>query len=235
MLNDFDLEYFKEENSGHNLLYVRFSDSEFIFRDLSVKEYESLLRLFPDDEHRLETAICNFSCIYPDEYEFSECPYGYLPTRVAPLVKEISNIDDLYYLAENQYYNEKANYPFFQECLDLVKAFLPEYSYEEMENWTWTYLMKMVVRAEKIALYKGFNYHLNFDYYRGEPLPEDEVVKNLLNNKYNPILYYKDRIEESLRETRSIRNDPFIIGMNWNNEDILNGFRNQKAKQTLQS
>lgn len=40
MLNDQKLQYFKEEYSGHKLIYVRFSNNDFLFRTLSLKEYE---------------------------------------------------------------------------------------------------------------------------------------------------------------------------------------------------
>jgi hypothetical protein len=228
MLDRTDLELIKENNDGHKLLYVRFSDEEFVFRSLSLKEYEIVLRLY-NNKFKQETGVCNLSVVYPEDYEFQNCPYGYLPTVMSEYILKISDLsdtDDIKYL----YYSLKNNYNLFLNCLDLIKAFIDDYTYEEMEEWTWQQVLEMVVRAENIAKFRGFDYHLDFDLINNEPIPKDETIKNILENKGNPIIYYKDEIEAELEEERNIIKQPFIIGQNWNNKEVLDGFRKKRIE-----
>ena len=233
MLSDAQLFLLKENNYGHKIIYVRFSDEEFVFKTLSVKDYELLLQLY-DNKMELETAICNISVVYPEDYEFQECPYGYLPTVASKYIlkySDLTNKEDI----QNLYYLEKINYNFFQNCMDLIKAFIPEYTYEEMEEWTWSRIIQAVSRAEKIAAFKGFEYHINFENviinFDSNPIESDELNEEILNNGLNPIIYYKDSIEEQIKYDKIITNDPFIIGISWNNQEVLNGFRNKKAQK----
>lgn len=230
MLSDIELQYLKEDNSGHKLLYVRFSGDEFVFRSITIKEYEMLMHLYPKKEN-FETAICNLSVIEPEEYEFQTCPYGYFPTYISEFILKISDMsgqEDL----EELYYSNKINYNFFQNCLDLIKAFIPEYTYEEMEDWTWQKVMQMVVRAERIALLKGFDYHINFESIKQIEKPSDD---ELIKQRINPILYHYDEIEEELKRNKIMAKDPFIIGIAWNNQEVLNGFREQKNQKHRQT
>jgi len=231
MINDQKLQYFKEEYSGHKVIYVRFSNEDFLFKTLTVKEYEMILKIYTN-EFKRETAICNMACIYPDDYEFSECEYGILPSVVSGYIKKLSAFDDVNDIF-TEYDIAKSSSNLYQQCMDLIKAFIGDYTYEEMEDWTWQKLMDMTVRAENIANLQGYDYHIERS--DTEPVKQsihnEDDVNNVLNNKLNPIIFFKDEIQKEVNLNNNIINNPFIIGIAWNNEDALNGFREQKIKK----
>lgn len=232
MISDQKLQYYKEEYSGHKVIYVRFSDEDFIFRSLTVKEYELILKLYSDN-YKQETAICNMGCIYPEGYEFSECEFGVFPSVIAGYLKKLSAVDspsDIF----DEYDRAKLSSNLYQQCMDLIKAFIGDYTYEEMEDWTWQKLMDMTVRAENIAKLQGYDYHIE----RNEEVIEntkpsihnEKDVQNILNKKNNPLIFFKDEIEQDEKINNIMVDTPFIIGVSWNNKELMDGFRNQKAK-----
>ena len=230
MISDQKFQYFKEEYSGHKLIYVRFSNEEFLFKSISLKEYEMILKMY-NNKYNQETAICNISCIYPEEYEFQECEYGILPSVISGYVKALSGFEDPNVIF-NDYYVFKSQSNLFQQCLDLIKAFIGDYSYEEMEEWTWQKIMQMTVRAENIAKLKGFDWHIeknaNLEELTRKPsIHNKDDVENILNNKINPLIFFVEEIVKEEESRFEMVNKPFIIGNNWNNKDILNGFREQ--------
>ena len=232
MISDQKLQYYKEEYSGHKVIYVRFSDEDFIFRSLTVKEYELILKLYSDN-YKQETAICNMGCLYPEGYEFAECEFGVFPSVIAGYLKKLSAVDspsDIF----DEYDKAKLSSNLYQQCMDLIKAFIGDYTYEEMEDWTWQKLMDMTVRAENIAKLQGYDYHIE----RNEEVIEnikpsihnEKDVQNILNKKINPLIFFKDEIEQDEKINNIMVDTPFIIGVSWNNKELMDGFRNQKAK-----
>ena len=98
-----------------------------------------------------------------------------------------------------------------------------------MQEWTWQKLMTITARAEKIAKLKGFDYSLND---RTKEMEEEynkmnsnnkEFVDNLYKNGIDPMVHYKDE----LKFTNDIIDYPFIVGSNFNNEEILNAVKKQ--------
>lgn len=233
MISDQKLQYYKEEYSGHKLIYVRFSNEDFVFRTLTVKEYEMILKMY-SDQFKQETAICNIACVHPDEYEFSECEFGVLPSVIAGYLKKLSAFDspqDIF----DEYDVAKASSNLYQQCMDLIKAFIGDYTYEEMEDWTWQKLMDMTVRAENIANLQGYNYHIE----RSEDMEQqthkpsihnEDDIQNALNRKINPLILFQDEIQKEVNTNNNMVDSPFIIGLAWNNKELLNGFREQKTK-----
>ena len=233
MLSDQKLQYYKEEYNGHKVIYVRFSNEEFVFRTLTVREYEMILKTYRET-FKQETAICNMSCIYPEGYEFSECEFGVLPSVIAGYIKELSSFNSAKSIF-NEYYNAKAASNLYQQCMDLIKAFIGDYTYEEMEDWTWQKLMDMTVRAENIAKLQGYDYHIQEDENAEQNSAKPTIhnpnnIDNLLKNKINPLIFFKEEIEKEIQARNNMVDLPFIIGLGWNNKELLNGFREQKIK-----
>lgn len=233
MISDQKLQYYKEEYSGHKLIYVRFSNEDFLFRTLTVKEYEMILRMY-SDQFKQETAICNIGCVYPEGYEFAECEFGVFPSVVAGYLKKLSSFENPQDIFE-EYYTAKASSNLYQQCMDLIKAFIGDYTYEEMEDWTWQKLMDMTVRAENIANLQGYDYHIeqanNMEEKSHKPsIHNENDVQNALNNRVNPLILFQEEIQKEINLNNNMVDNPFIIGKAWNNKEILNGFRKQKAK-----
>ena len=152
------LAHYKDLYSGHKILYVRFLDNDFIFRSLTRKEYKYLLQSGLS-QMDMEDSICNTACLYPEDYDFTVCGFAGLNEYVANIIKDISNFNDIRSIL-NEYYKYKEMDNLEIQCMDLIKAFIPEYTYEEMEEWTWEKLMQVTVRAEKVAALKGFDWSL---------------------------------------------------------------------------
>lgn len=231
MISDQKLQYYKEEYNGHKVIYVRFSDEDFLFRTLTVKEYELILKLYTDP-FKQETAICNMGCIYPEGYEFTECEFGVLPSVISGYLKKLSAVDDPQEIF-NEYDQAKLQSNLFQQCMDLIKAFIGDYTYDEMEDWTWQKLMDMTVRAENIAKLQGYDYHVerSEEVQNNKPtIHNEEHVQNILNRQINPLIFFKEEIEQEEKINNVMVDTPFIIGLKWNNKEMLDGFRKQKAK-----
>ena len=233
MISDQKLQYYKEEYSGHKLIYVRFSNEDFVFKTLTVREYEMILRTY-SDQFKQETAICNMACIHPEGYEFSECEFGVFPSVVAGYLKKLSSFESPRDIFE-EYYAAKNSSNLYQQCMDLIKAFIKDYTYEEMEDWTWQKLMDMTVRAENIAKLQGYDYHIeqaeDMDNLERKPtIHNEEDVNNAINNRINPLILFKEEIQKEVNLNNNMIDNPFIIGKSWNNKEILDGFRKQKTK-----
>ena len=83
------LNYYKDLYSGHKIIYVRFLDTDFIFRTLTRKEYKYILQS-STSEYEIEDKICNTTCLYPEEYEFETCGFAGLNEYVADLIHSIT-------------------------------------------------------------------------------------------------------------------------------------------------
>ena len=84
----------KEQNDGHKLLYVRFSNDEFVFRSLNKKEYKEILFNY-ENEKDINEYLCTLACIYPEGYEFRYCEYAGFPDVIGPKIKDLSGFNDL--------------------------------------------------------------------------------------------------------------------------------------------
>lgn len=231
------LAHYKDLYSGHKILYVRFLDNDFIFRSLTRKEYKYLLQSGLS-QMDMEDSICNTACLYPDDYDFTVCGFAGLNEYVANIIKDISNFNDIRSIL-NEYYKYKEMDNLEIQCMDLIKAFIPEYTYEEMEEWTWEKLMQITVRAEKVAALKGFDWSLKDE---SEQYIEEmqninsenkEFIKELESNGIDPMFYFEDEIKHTFK--KEIVDFPLIGGTHWNDEVILGVIREQIRKKNNRS
>ena len=223
------LNYYKDLYNGHKIIYVRFLNTDFIFRTLTRKEYKYIIKSC-SDRMDMEDAICNTCCIYPEEYDFETCGFAGLNERIANVIEEASNLTNIQsVLNEYRRIKEYANLEI--QCMDLIKAFIPEYTYEEMEEWTWEKLMYMTVRAEKVAELKGFDWHIQdqteeyIDEMSKINSDNKEFIQELQSNGIDPMYYFAEEIERSFK--RDILDFPLIGGTHWNDEVVLSVIRKQ--------
>lgn len=229
------LVHYKDLYSGHKILYVRFLDNDFIFRSLTRKEYKYLITqgLPPLD---LEDRICNLACIYPEDYDFNYCGYAGLNEYVADVIRQISGFKDVRDIMSD-YYKYKNISNMETQCMDLIKAFIPEYTYEEMEDWTWGKLMQMTVRAENVAQLKGFDWSLKDEteeYMSGlESMTPDnkEFVEQLEKDGVDPMFYFENELKDSFK--KDVVDFPLIGGTHWDDEVILGVIRKQLKEKTI--
>lgn len=228
------LNYYKDLYNGHKIIYVRFLDTDFIFKTLTRKEYKYILKSCAS-RMDIEDAICNTCCVYPEDYNFDVCGFAGLNEYVADVIETVSGLKDVQdILSEYRQFKEMTNLE--MQCMDLIKAFIPEYTYEEMEDWTWEKLMYMTVRAEKVATLKGFDWHIQdqTEEYMNElsKINSDnkEFIKELQDNGIDPMYYFSDEIQSNFKH--DILDFPLIGGTHWNDEVILDVIRKQIRKKT---
>lgn len=231
------LAHYKDLYSGHKILYVRFLDNDFIFRSLTRKEYKYLLQSGLS-QMDIEDSICNTACLYPEDYDFTVCGFAGLNEYVANIIKDISDFSDIRSIL-NEYYKYKEMDNLEIQCMDLIKAFIPEYTYEEMEEWTWEKLMQVTVRAEKVAALRGFEWSLKDE---SEQYIEEmqninsenkEFLKELETNGIDPMFYFEDEIKHTFK--KEVLDFPLIGGSHWNDEVILSVIREQIRKADYRS
>lgn len=231
------LAHYKDLYSGHKILYVRFLDNDFIFRSLTRKEYKYLLQSGLS-QMDMEDSICNTACLYPEDYDFTVCGFAGLNEYVANIIKDISDFSDIRSIL-NEYHKYKEMDNLETQCMDLIKAFIPEYTYEEMEEWTWEKLMQVTVRAEKVAALRGFEWSLKDE---SEQYIEEmqninsenkELLKELETNGIDPMFYFEDEIKHTFK--KEVLDFPLIGGSHWNDEVILSVIREQIRKADYRS
>ena len=226
------LAHYKDLYSGHKILYVRFLDNDFIFRSLTRKEYKYLLQSGLS-QMDMEDSICNTACLYPEDYDFTVCGFAGLNEYVANIIKDISDFSDIRSIL-NEYHKYKEMDNLETQCMDLIKAFIPEYTYEEMEEWTWEKLMQITVRAEKVAALRGFEWSLKDE---SEQYIEEmqninsenkEFLKELGTNGIDPMFCFEDEIKHTFK--KEVLDFPLIGGSHWNDEVVLSVIREQIRK-----
>ena len=231
------LAHYKDLYSGHKILYVRFLDNDFIFHSLTRKEYKYLLQSGLS-QMDMEDSICNTACLYPEDYDFTVCGFAGLNEYVANIIKDISDFSDIRSIL-NEYYKYKEIDNLETQCMDLIKAFIPEYTYEEMEEWTWEKLMQITVRAEKVAALRGFEWSLKDE---SEQYIEEmqninsenkEFLKDLETNGIDPMFYFEDEIKHTFK--KEVLDFPLIGGSHWNDEVVLSVIREQIRKANYRS
>lgn len=231
MMTEDALTYLKEKHHGHKLIYVRFSNSEYVFRTLNKKEYK-YIKTSSSTEQDLQDRICNASCIYPDDMAFEYCTLAGLPEFASSIIESESGFTNIDKILES-YYLAKGNTTLEEQCMDMIKAFIPEYTYEQMSDWTWHQLMEMTARAERIAKLKGFDYHLND---KSKDMEEEydkmnsdnpEFIENLYNHGVDPMVHFKSE----LKFENNILDFPLILGSAYNDEVTLNAVRKQIKTQ----
>lgn len=227
------LSYFKNLYSGHKILYVRFSDKEFVFRTLSRGEYKNILFL-NSNEYDKQDAVCNAACIYPEEYDFAVCGYAGLPETVSEYIENLSGFTDIDVIL-NDYRTAKELNSLEIQAMDLIKAFIPEYTYEEMKEWSWQKLMEITARAEAIARLKGFDWHLEdqskeYKEQLASFTPDNkQIIDRMYKEGIDPMVYFADVIKKEFDSRKNVVDFPLITSGKWNNGGIIDAIKRQQA------
>lgn len=223
----------KEEYTYHKIIYVSFEEKEFVLRSLGREEYNQIISIVRDEKD-LEDVLAQAALIFPEEYDMAMSPHAGIPHTLSELVLEASDVTDMNVLVDMLHQSQVVANRFDYQCLTVIKAAMPEESFEDMQKWTWEKIMFYTALAQKI---------LNFT------LPEDaqidlvdqrekvqeemkgpkvqteeeekEFVMNLRKQGIDPMFYFYDSgtIRHNLIE------DPLLGGRYWDNEGVLNEIR----------
>lgn len=225
--------YYKELYDGHIIIYVLFKDMEFLVRSLTRKEYRFIIN---NNKNKLdiEDEICNTCCLYPENYHFETSGLAGLNATLSDAILDVSGFKDVDIILG--YYNKAKEANSLEiQCMDLIKAFIPEYTYEQMEEWSWKKLMDMTVRAERIAKLKGFEWSLkdeskeykdNFNKINSD---NEDFINELIKIGIDPMLYFADELIPTFRN--EVLDLPLITKGLWNSEVVINAVREQIKKK----
>lgn len=224
-----DVYFYKDLYSGHKIIYVRFLSEEYLFRTLTRKEYK-YIKLCNDNKYNLEDAICTAACIYPEGQDFSLCQFAGLVPRCSAIIEYQSGFSDLSMVLQ-EYHELKERSSMEIQCMDLIKAFIPEYTYEEMEDWTWEKLMKITIRAEAVAKMRGYEWSLQdvseevVEKLTDMNIKNDKFTQELIQNGVDPMMYFYDDLKDKFKH--DIIDFPMIVGTHWRNDEVINLVRAQ--------
>lgn len=239
MLSYYDLLYLKDVYEDDDLLYVLFEGNDFVFKNLTREEYNQITSIIEYD-NEFEDAVCQTCLIYPEEYDFSNSYLAGLSAKITPKIIEISNLNNIDNIL-NLYYNEKILLTSFEEqCVTMIKAAFPEYSFEQISKWSWKKLIKYTARAENVLLLRGINITTilqNLDEIRDKikdkaneiekELSSKEIGDNLRSQGIDPMDYFSSNFNNY--------NDnidyPIIGTYHWKDEVILNEIREQMVRK----
>jgi hypothetical protein len=223
MLSLYDLLLIKEQHNNEKLVYVQFGRHDYIFRLLSPKEYTQC-KLLTSNEYELSDAICQLTLVYPEGFSFAENPIGCISDKIAEEIVDKSMIfKDLDVLVKFED-NQESLKRFLPECECMVKAAFNEFSFEEIESWSYEKLMYMTARAERVLQLRAGDMQgqvIKLGYEIDEekintPLPEP-TAEELIKKGIDPMMYYSKDIVLK----KPLVDDPVILGSNWRNEELM--------------
>lgn len=229
MLNLYDILLIKEQHNNDKLIYVQFGKHDYVFRLLSPKEYTQC-KLLTGNDHELHDAICQLTILYPLDLSFAENPIGCLSDEIAKDIIDKSLIfKDLDVLVKFEDEQKKLK-RFIQECIAFVKAAFNEFSYEEIESWSYERLMEMTAKAERILQLRNgdmageiIKLGYEIDESKINSQPEEPTAEELIKNGIDPMKYFAKKIilKKPLIEA------PVILGSDWKNEELINNVGRQ--------
>ena len=238
MLTNLELAVIKEYAKGEDIIYLNIQNREFVFRTLGVGEYLNIKKCV-STEKDFEDAVCQATLLYPEDQNivFGLYPLAGVSSIACDEIIKHSGLDGMDNIRERIIQRKEEMNIFHNQCMNLVKAAFPELSYEEIEQYSWCKLVDIAVRAESVMAIRGSTYRLadmsevnNEDIETTESQEEVEEIKEKTTRDYleegiEPMLYYS---EELLSENgKEILDNPFIGGMRWNEEVVINEISKQ--------
>ena len=116
--------------------------------------------------------------------------------------------------------NRENNKYLSKECKLVIKAAFPEYSLQEMDNWSYDKIMKTTADAERILqLRTGNDYKIEYE------IDEAKVKEN--NKELSMIEYLEKGIDPVVYKSAKFKNNkplvehPFIMGINWRDDKLV--------------
>ena len=242
MLSDIELRVIKEKNNEEKLIYINFKELDFVFKVISISEYTNITSVLANEKD-IEDAVCQCCLIYPDtdEYNISLCPYAGVIETAYNIIIEESGINNPNKIMDMFDVYRKQMESFDMQCKNMIKAaFYNEFSYEEMDSWSWYKLLNYAIRAETILSYRRSEELKLVDTRKDEdgniipienvePTEEEykEYLKELRENGIDPMLYFHN---DENKNGNPIVDVPFLGGVHWQRSDVIDAIREQMER-----
>lgn len=232
-LQAFDLLVFKENNPGHKVMYINICNKEFVFRTLGKTEYKNILNVC-SNEYDLEDMICQVSVLFPNEFDFKDCPIGGLTKTISPLITELSGFTNTEIIHQTyDSYKQEMN-TFENKCYALIKIAFPEFTFEEMEDWTWDKTFNIATKAEYILNETKFKDNpiklVKVEQNVGEEINKLDLIQELRAQGVDPMVHFWNEINQK----SDYIDFPLIGSIHWNDEGVINEIRKQITKSSLE-
>jgi hypothetical protein len=140
------LKKYKDEYG--NVFAADIKDQQFIFRELTRKEYKRIVEDTYGNNYEWEEAICSTVVLYPEEYDFYLRGRAGMTKTLAEEIVAISGFSHPDQQAEMLQYYRSDMINFDSQAETVIQLVFPNTTEEEMENWTQEKLMKRLARAE---------------------------------------------------------------------------------------
>lgn len=138
---------FKEK---YNNIYIfQFEEEVIIYRAVGRKEYRELILNETLDSPEKEEILCSLVTLYPEGYDFTNCQYGGLPTKLAAEIVKNSYISQEDRGKVLSYYRSEM-FDVDNQINALVLCAFPTLDLETVENWDVPTACKYYSRAEFI-------------------------------------------------------------------------------------
>lgn len=239
MITNFQLMALKAQAKGERIIYINIKDREFVFKSLGVAEYIEIMELGLNGKD-FEDVVCQTALIYPDEgVSFGEYPLAGVSEIACKEILSNSGFVGMDNVREILFEKRYEMNIFHNQCVNTVKAAFPELALEEIQNYSWIKLMDLFARAERILVLRGnANFEIidvsgyNEENEEGSESNELEdveekvpTIQECLENGFDPMLYFARDLFNS--EGKDIVDRPFIGGLHWKREDVMNAISKQ--------
>lgn len=227
-MNLFEAKRYKNMYHDNELFHVIICDQEFIFRNINSMEYSDAQELALD-EKELQEIVCSIALVYPEEYDFHTSPYAGISEEMYPVIVKHSDFEGQSIVKRYTKHKLELN-SFNEQAMAMVKAAMPEYTYDTMETWPLSKLIKEAVRAEYILKeIKGHNieWKINTGIAEAEEEKKEDTLREicykLISNGIDPILQLWPMFKLNEKEI----DRPLIGGFHWKDEVISNAITKQ--------
>ena len=183
MISDFTLKTLKLEVAPKNIVRLSLKGRDFVFRTLSKKEYDEILLISGGNEDEVECLVCEFTYLYPKDYNFRTGLAG-LNKKASDLIIKHSLVSDVDGIKSLILEKRSQINTLERQCLVAIKSAMPEVTTDMFDNMSWQEIIDKVVIAEQILLvrhssmtaaFQGmeFDFALKF----ADDIPCDEKVE----------------------------------------------------------
>jgi len=133
----------------NKIFYVRFGANEFIFRDITKKEFMDVKELALNDMD-FEDLICQLAVIAPQDIDFYKTGMAGLSATLFPLIIKNSDLEGKLFEKKLLLFQAVMSNSPDEQQKAIIKSVFPEFSYEVMDTWTFDKFIMYLARAEFI-------------------------------------------------------------------------------------
>lgn len=226
------LKQFKEQYD--NVFSADIKDQQFIFRELTRKEYKSIVDDPYLDDYALEETICKTAMLYPDNYDFSTRGRAGIAKALAAEITVVSGFAHPEQQVQMLDYYRQDMASFDSQAETIIQLVFPNVTEKEMQNWTQEHLMKYLARAEWVM---REIWQMPFEFARRdsnendkteevEPPSIEEIGTEIRAQGGDPMLVLKDQLIQ--KKDYNYVQFPLIGGTKLlGNEEVLGYVRQQ--------